>query len=209
MPLLLPLDNLPAEQRFVYTYGQAMLQWSYVEDRLFMWFRHLSGMKEDMARAVFFSARSLQGRLDMVNAVIAEKVNDGSLADDNLATISEIVKKTALYASARNSLAHGLGIFVNDPSGALKLILVQGKHKVQERPSLGIAEARILIMGMNFEKLQDLMMRALRTYVSGGSTPIREFLELLALLPNVPDSEAPSQKQAGRQLQRKLVPRKH
>ena len=196
------------EQPFIYAYGQAMLQWSYVEDRLFMWFFRLTSLKENMARAVFFSARSFQGRLDMVNAVIHEKTDDDSLNGDNLATISEIFKKAALYAGYRNALAHGLGIFVNEPSGALKPILVQGKHKRIEYEQLGLAEARILLIGTNFEKLQDLMIRALRAYRSGGSTPIREYLEQLEMLPNEADQGSPSRKQENRQRQRKLVPRK-
>jgi hypothetical protein len=54
----------------VYAYGEALLQWSRLEQYLFFWFEFVTGMEHMIARAVFYSARNFNGRSEMLEAAL-------------------------------------------------------------------------------------------------------------------------------------------
>jgi hypothetical protein len=45
--------------------------WSTIEDGLFEWFKRCTGLQERLAKSVFYSARSFEGRRDMLTAAIS------------------------------------------------------------------------------------------------------------------------------------------
>ena len=79
-----------------------MAAWSTVEDGLFEWFKRCTGMHEQLARAVFYSAKSFEGRRDMLNSAIPfsscdEKTREG---------IRKCVLRASQYVAFRNRIAH-------------------------------------------------------------------------------------------------------
>ena len=72
-------------------------------------------MKPKMARAIFYSARSFNGRSEMFEAAMA----NSSLNEDAKAALEAVIAKAAAYSSFRNSLAHGqvVGVFSRHEDG--------------------------------------------------------------------------------------------
>jgi len=199
--------NQRVDNEFLATYGEALLEWSYVEDRLFRWFTYLTAMSDRVARATFFSARSFQGRSEMLAAVVAATDFKGEAADLGKKFISDAITKANTYTSARNSLAHGLVIQVVDDQGRQTLI-VQGRAERHQWSETGIRRETFAVVARNFERLANMIAEGLRLYRSERLPSLQACHEKLVLLPNEPTSATPSQKQLARLRQQKLVPRK-
>jgi hypothetical protein len=201
----------PLDEKFLLAYGEALMEWSYVENRLFRWFMHLTALEDEMARAIFFSARSFLGRSDMLDAVIERATfsNYGQIARQ---IIEEATQKANSYAGFRNAIAHGFVISEYSEKGRREF-LVQGKHPTHLQSETGITFDRLKIASENFASLANLLSWSLRL-VGGTDRPDERLQQLqkchnkLMLLPNVPDQDKPSQKQLGRQRQRQAAGRK-
>jgi hypothetical protein len=108
----LPMNALfiPLDEKFIVACGEALMEWSYIENRLFRWFKHLTRLPDAMARSVFFSARSFLGRSEMLAAAIEHAVFRGPRGEIARDLIEEALQKANGYASFRNALAHGFVI---------------------------------------------------------------------------------------------------
>jgi hypothetical protein len=83
--------------------GKATAAWSSIEEGLFEWFRLCTGLEERLARAVYYSARSFEGRRDMLSAAIPF-----SLCDEKTRTsIRLCIKRARQYSEFRNRISHG------------------------------------------------------------------------------------------------------
>jgi hypothetical protein len=195
-----PRGDIPDE--FIKAYGEALLEWSYVENRLSRWFGHLTGLSHAMARAVFYSARSFQGRSDMLSAVIpaASIANEGARR-----FIHDALFKAINYSPLRNKLAHGIPVLRYDGVEA-KVILIEGKIGYSGEDD-ALESSKFRIAAKNFETLANLLSRALRAYQAADQKQLQQCHELLVQLPNEPDKEKLSLKQRGRLRQQKAAQR--
>lgn len=85
------------------TLGKAMSEWSGVEGSLLSLFQIHTSMPHALARRVFFSARSFNGRADMLSAAAVGSDQSDDLKDYTKAVIT----KARQYSAFRNALAHG------------------------------------------------------------------------------------------------------
>ena len=197
---------VPLSNDFIVAYGEAMLEWSYVENRLYRWFSNLTGMSDAVARGVFFSARSFAARSEMLSAVVATAPFKGATAALGKEFIGEAVIKATGYTPTRNAMAHGLVMRHITPTGT-KDILVQGKVADHLQSSTGLTIDSFRTATKNFEKLANIINGALRYYRDERTQQLQACVELLAQLPSEGASETLSRRQLGRQRQRQSAQR--
>lgn len=148
-----------AHAEFHHAFGCAMSEWAGVERSLFYWFTYITRMKSEMARAVFYSARSFNARADMLAAAIAEAKRQTEV---ELEFIRTALKRARGYGGFRNNLAHGEPIMnIMGPKEAPRAIhysITQGK-----KPNLGsdITIADLLTAAKNFHSLKLIITEAL------------------------------------------------
>jgi|GEM_PF-1662879 len=194
-----------AQNRFEAPYTYAMLGWANIENALCFWFQYLSGLSEIKARAIFYSARSFQGRIDMINALLEISKIDAELA----AYLKKVITKSRTYSSARNKIAHRISTLnTSDPDSYALELIEGGLH-----PGIGgppINEADLLTIAQNFSALNQAITSAwlhqTKKVPPERIKPLQEHLERLALLPNEADSKELSRKQQGRLRQKKSSP---
>jgi hypothetical protein len=92
-----------AQRTFYQAFGLTMASWARLESCMFYWFMNAIEKPEDVARAVFFSAKNFTGRRDMFNAAIPHS----SFDNDIRAFLKAASKKARQYAEFRNRVAHG------------------------------------------------------------------------------------------------------
>ncbi|CAN7702031.1 hypothetical protein [Mesorhizobium sp. LjNodule214] len=192
-----------ALERLYPLYGQAMLNWSNIEDCLCEWFHYISGMKPPQARAVFFSARGFAARADMLSALL--DVPNGK------PWVSEFVRdslnKSIAYSQVRNRVAHRVPV-INASSDQSHIVEL---HEGGTYPFLSgtpILGAHLAIICDNYANLGRINRKAW-LLTRGKIAPkerkarLQECHGKLLLLPNQADSSELSRKQRGRELQRK------
>lgn len=185
-------DQMKADDEFHLAYGRALSEWAAIEQRLFFWFQHLTNMPNGVGRAVFYSAKNFNGRMDMLDAV-SEKL---PLDENTAAFLKSVSKKARQFASSRNALAHGETMF--DARGQspnyLRTILVDGKHNDGTAAAVVTAETLDIIRG-NFRELSRLVMDGLALAQGSPhrSTPsLEKCREQVLAMPNQADSQTPS-----------------
>ena len=92
-----------ARNEFYQVCGHLMLVWAELEEILLHWFMTASGMDQAKARAVFYSAKSFNGRADMLKAVIPL----GPFDEATVEFIKAGLKKARQFSGFRNLAAHG------------------------------------------------------------------------------------------------------
>jgi hypothetical protein len=206
--------GLPINQEieFFYTFGVALNQWAFIERALCDWFQLLTGMTIVNAEYVFYSARSFQGRSDMIEKILSSQTHAflGPFLEDAL-------RLTANYNGFRNRLAHGKIGFHHSPSsfgeGQYKLteplpVRISG---TAEKPIIRFAQEftldEIRIAGMNFSRLASILWDALNAAKGTPQPSLKEYQEQVAQLPKEPYSNQPSRKEAGRRRQREAEQR--
>jgi hypothetical protein len=85
-------------------FGHAMQQWSKLERSLCDWFQHATGMKDSMARAIFYSARGFAARIEMLESAIEHSER---ITAEQLTFLAEAIKKARQYTPFRNDIVHG------------------------------------------------------------------------------------------------------
>jgi hypothetical protein len=193
------------QDEFIRAYGETLLEWNYVEHRLFMWFWHLTGLDDEVARAIFFSAtKSFQARSDLLSGVVGTCKFDGEVGEAARAFIKEAIVKAKSYMGLRNSLAHGLAIVQATEDGG-KHTIVQGKHPIHLHAETGITIESFYTASHNFEILAALISKAWYHYQGKHLPTLQECSEQLSRLPSAPESETLSQNQVGRLRQQQLA----
>lgn len=178
-----------AYAEFHFAYGITLANWAGVERALFYWFYRATEMSETMARAIFYSARSFNGRAEMLEAAIA---HNHTLVGDELAFIKSAIKRAWQYNSFRNRIAHGEPIMniieLADPkagktSRSIDWSIVEGKSTKGPDPETDVSIDRLKNAAENFHRLQSMLNDAL-----GKNKSHQKYLELVRELPNQADS---------------------
>jgi hypothetical protein len=148
--------KLAALDQFYKALGSAQAAWSAMEDGLFEWFKQCTGMQTQLARAVFYSARSFDGRRDMLLAAIPF-----SPCDEKTRTgIRLCVKRARKYAEFRNRFSHGHLVYLDREIP--QHMLAEGRsldsplHEQPERNFVTCDDLRIA--ALNFGKLADCLL---------------------------------------------------
>lgn len=183
-------ENLnQAHAEFHHAYGVAMSQWSGVERGLYLWFVHVTQMKEKVARAVFYSARSFNARAEMLQAALEQADH---LAPERREFISKALKRAWDYSSFRNRMAHGepqLNILeIKGSPRKVSWSIVQGKAKDGGKD---ISMDDLEVAQRNYYVLQNLLIDTHPTSGIGNPNPEwpAKALELMNDLPNQADSK--------------------
>jgi hypothetical protein len=171
-----------ASLEFHQAYGTVLAEWANVERALFYWFWMLTGMKDAMARAVFYSGRSFNARADMLSAVIdtlhpPEKI--GPMRED-LFFIKAGLKKSWSYSGFRNHATHGLPL-MNITDDGLSFTLVQGD--TVKKDDAGISIDHLLNAAENYDILKQAMIDALPSHRQKSGLTIQQCLEQVRSLP--------------------------
>lgn len=164
---------------------------------LFSIFRSLSGMSENMARGIYYSARSYTGRSDMlVTALEAAEIHP-----DVKANIAEILKKARSYYGYRNRLVHGetYGSGRRAESGDWEpyFAIVQGQDPTPGRAD-SIKKEDLEVATHNFGRLSYFALMIL--HFNGHEddhTLLDKYRALIRELPNPPNSRQADQNPEG------------
>jgi hypothetical protein len=176
-------------------YGSVMSEWAYVEAMLALWFRWLIQMEDhEMSNAIFYSARSFQGRAEMLQAAIEHS----NQPDEEISWVADLLAKALSYNSCRNELAHG---FFNWMRTDCEPAITPGKYWWRDG---GVTVRQLETARDNFRRLRRLAHQTLedQKLIPVGRTK-------LVSLPNEPYSNEPSRKQKGRLRQLQAALRKH
>jgi hypothetical protein len=172
-----------AAAEFHLVYGRTLAQWALVEAALYDWFQLTTNMKEEMARSVFYSAKSFAGRADMLEAALATSDHSPEV----LKFVGAVVKKARTYSSFRNQITHGemmLSLKAGDPTAA-QYILVQGKVVIDH----GISIQELNNAGLNFLNLRKLASDMLPMFRAEHVQSPEQHLALVLALPNQANSK--------------------
>jgi hypothetical protein len=181
--------RLAALDEFYKALGKAQAEWATVEDGLFEWFKQCTGMHTQLARAVFYSARSFEGRRDMLLAAIPF-----SPCDEKTRTgIRLCIKRARQYAEFRNRISHGHLIYLRH-SKTPQHVLTEGRSL--ERPTEVIERNYVTfddlgIAAQNFSKLADCIL-GFHPDWQPDAVCKRGCLEEIQALPNAANSTEPS-----------------
>ncbi|SDB31385.1 hypothetical protein [Bauldia litoralis] len=182
-----------AEALFVEAFGRAMLNWSHVEQRLFWYFEHITEMKHEMSRAVYYSARNFTARAEMLAAAMSA---NQALDSDLSVFLQKALKKARQYQAFRNSLAHGETImFANTGIRAEnRLTLVEGKRALHLSIDSGIKVSQLRTAAKNFSRLASLLTVVYLNQMTKGAhgkSPAQCLKQVLRL-PNTASSRTPA-----------------
>ena len=89
-------------QAYQLAIGKVVMAWAELEAKIGQWFAPITGMKRDMADAIFYSGRNFATRADMAEASL--KVSKLDQKSVNL--VKTLLKVSRRYSSFRNAIAH-------------------------------------------------------------------------------------------------------
>lgn len=183
-----PYDEAPAAYDELFQeLGETMMEWSRVEASLMELFQRLTGMEHKMARRIFFSARSFNGRADLLRAAIATTEVDAEFVKLGQAAVARSLQ----YSAFRNALAHGAPLVVPELGSPLDLepVIVEErelfnpfKDQPTTMPALRFAKG-------NFELLGSFIYSGARWDGEDDELAPSKFAELIRQLPNPPQSK--------------------
>jgi hypothetical protein len=166
--------------------GKATAAWSSIEEGLFEWFRLCTGLEERLARAVYYSARSFEGRRDMLTAAVPffpcdEKTRTG---------IRLCIKRARQYSEFRNRISHGHIIYyVSNPP---RHVIAEGRALATHFAEQSVVTLEDLKTAtINFGELQYLIL----SFHPDWQTPDvceQGCLAEIQALPNAANSTEPS-----------------
>lgn len=177
------LKTNQAHAEFHHAYGCTMAQWGGIERALYYWFFYITQLTDDMARAIFYSARSFSARADMLQAAIDHSTKlDGGQSD----FIKRALKRALGYSGFRNRMAHGEPIMnIVERMGQPREInysIVQGKTS-KVIPDAEISIEDLATAATNFHALQLIIIDAHPTLDTKHHKSPSECLRQLNALP--------------------------
>jgi hypothetical protein len=192
------ITDLTDIDQFFHAYGVALAEWAVVEFRLCSWFQMAAGLTISRAEAIFFSGRSFQTRAEMLSAALEHsKLNDAWTA-----FAEEALAKAITYSSYRNHIAHGQ--VERGPSKESDPDHWRLCKPHEWREGEGVGRQSLANATENFFSLAEILSDG--AWLQARSyPPTAEFLERLEALPNEAGSKSLSQKQRGRERQRKAA----
>lgn len=104
-----------ADDEFHRQLGHTLTGWGGIEHELFNWFWRLSTISHgEIARQIFYSARSFQGRFDMLKVLLSAPTNSIFYASGEVEFLRAALKKIRQHSAFRNFIAHGLTVQVQN-----------------------------------------------------------------------------------------------
>jgi hypothetical protein len=187
-------DWIGAEKGFTEAFGQALIQWGVIEQRLCFWFHRITAMNEKMARQIFYSVSSFNGRSRMFRgAVLASNWPPYAVG-----FLETAISKAINYDSFRNHIVHRETKFDADPTSPnyKKYILVEGKLATLAEPIDPDAEiftlADLQTARDNFRELARLIMDGYEC--AHEPAGLQECHKLVHAMPSRAHSNEPNQK---------------
>lgn len=180
-----------ASNRFHLAYGIALSKWAAIEERMFLWFFFITGMKQDMARAIFYSARNFTARADMLSQAVAVC----HLTEDEKEFLRAATKKSHQFSAFRNSIVHGEPTFdVREGSPTYKqFIHLQGDKHPAIAADSALTIQHLERSAARFSELSRLLGDVLEHMHSLSDMSIpSECLRQVKALPNDPSSAEPA-----------------
>jgi hypothetical protein len=175
---------------FLHRYGYAVACWSRVEDSIYSWFELLTGMPDDMSRAIFYSGKGFMARADMVEAAIQA---DKKRSPQQIEFIKEALKKARTYSSFRNAIVHGNPLPTLTIESGPDVVEIQysiGQAKSRYKAESDVTLEHLGVAGQNFTKLSRYMVAALPTTAAKHAKPPEECLALVLVLPSRPHDKS-------------------
>ena len=182
-------SKLSTGDSFYLQYGKAMAAWADLERALSDWFRRAiepDGSKDVSAQEIYYSARSFNGRADMLKAAS----NSSLLTIEERKFVRAALKKATDYNSFRSKLAHRVTVeWTGYGAGKDGLFLHEGDDPFGLREFLPtISFEHIHNATRNFDGLRWVI---LVTAVPGGKS-LQEGLRLVGQFPKEPHLGADS-----------------
>lgn len=173
----------PAVEEFYTRFGKALAAWADVENSLADWFRRAIEPEQGAhvnADGIFYSARSFNGRADMLKAA----ASSSHLSAEERKFIRKALKKATDYNTFRAKLAHRVAVekkgFGPDEDG---MFLHEGDDPFGRNEHLPAIDTKHLANAtLNFDALKWIVSI---TGIPGGIEP-EEGLRLVGLLPTEP-----------------------
>jgi hypothetical protein len=179
----LPIEVLePLSTDFFQSHGEFMAEWAGIERGLFAWFAGISGMTDQMSRSVFYSARSFNGRGDMLEDAIE---HDKKHTPEEIAFIKAGLKKAWNYSGFRNSAVHG-EVILNVGNEEVFYSIIQG-YDFQQVPARPILIDELTAATENFAALKQCLLFARPEYRATPGTKAKSIEEYLALVQSLPN----------------------
>lgn len=179
--------NLTREQQQAMMFqaiGRAITSFATIELWLCNHFALITQMPPQMAKAVFFSARSLRGRLDMLDDAIACA---GTAAGfPSLTPFLKVAsKRTGQWAACRNMLAHANAGYIDWPQSKFhgQFIMWDSSTADWPNPKTALTMEELENAAGNFGRLSALLMAGYNRSTGPNETVLRECHALVQLLP--------------------------
>lgn len=166
---------------FYRDYGKVLAAWSHVEMMMFSLFNRLTGMEEETARAVFYSARSFTGRADMFAAIISTLEVSPAYRE----CLKKLLKVAREYSSFRNRVVHGevVGDAIPDSPHFMDVVITQGKEDASTTDRESTINREMLRNAeMNFRRLAGHFLQTADWDQQGDAWP-EKCLALILQLP--------------------------
>jgi hypothetical protein len=171
-------------------YGIAMERWSALEQAMYLWFEHLTGLKREVASAIFYCARGFFSRAEMLESLI-EVVCDAEKIETQI--MKEGIKKARNYSGFRNKLAHGerlLNIHQSRAGDTAHYVITQGKSATNPKAD-EITIQHMQIAADNVRSLHKAMLSILPVFMnSDEALSPAECLATIRSLPNQPQNKS-------------------
>ncbi|MBZ0148402.1 MAG: hypothetical protein K8F62_12805 [Pseudorhodoplanes sp.] len=177
------LENASIE--FFHAYGAAMAEWASVERALYYWFLGITGMRDGMARAIFYSGRSFNARAEMLQSAIGSAYRQ---SEAEVTFIKAALKKAWSYSGFRNNIAHGEPMLNVAGANEIFYTIVQGKRIGMSEPSVAIEDMETA--AENFSKLKQLLIDMIPEYRPQNPKSPEEYLALVQGLPSQPHTKS-------------------
>jgi hypothetical protein len=167
-------DIISAEKTFAEAYGRSLIEWGIIEQRLCLWFVHLTQMPDPMARSMFYDGvNSFEPRKRLIK--ISAR-HSGIISPGIRDFLITAVNKADKYSVTRNQLAHCETKLDFDESSPTykEIILVEGGQPIVAMDTALTLSHLPIIIG-NYRELSRLIMDA---YTACGREPESTFRTL-------------------------------
>jgi hypothetical protein len=179
-----PLSQAEKEAKFYEAAGRAISAFGAMEVLLCNHFALITQLQPYMAKAVFFSARSLQGRLGMLDSALAAAGSANEIPS-LIPFLKTASKRTGQWSSTRNKLAHSTVSYIDWDASKYhgNYILWDGASNDWPNPKSALTIEDIEIARFNFGRLATLLLAGYNETNPPNETTLKECHELVQLLP--------------------------
>jgi hypothetical protein len=167
--------------------GKTSITWQQLESSLCGVFTAISRMDRTLARRIFYSARSFQGRTDMLKAAVSCPTVQFSDPTEG-EFVKKCIERAGQYASVRNIIAHDSIVFFafdgHEHSG--KHVIIDGKYDRFLGGEDALTVEQLSRFHQNVSHLFLLLQLFLQRQPATNSQRGKQLLSLLHKLPKAP-----------------------